>query len=265
MDIGKAIGLGVLQGLTEFLPVSSSGHLVLVQRMFPAGISEALAFDVCLHFGTLLAVLWYFREDLAYMAAALAGKTDDPRYPARWVWLLAVATVPAAIIGGLWAETIEAAFGSILAVGIALLTTAFLLWIGSRSFGGRRGPLELSVADAVVVGFFQAGALVPGLSRSGSTIVGALTRGLDQDTAARFAFLMSVPAIGGAVVRNAAGVETLLRADGLAVAAGTAAAALTGWLAIELMMRAVRVGRLLPFALYCGVLGGVTLLVGVVQ
>ncbi|RMF22862.1 MAG: undecaprenyl-diphosphate phosphatase [Deltaproteobacteria bacterium] len=264
MGIGKAIGLGVLQGLTEFLPVSSSGHLVLVQHLFPEGISEALAFDVCLHFGTLVAVLWYFRADLIHMASALSGKSRDPRYPARWVWLLALATVPAALVGGLWAQRIEAAFGSILAVGIALLTTAVLLWIGSRCLGGRRGPLDLGAADAVVVGIFQAAALVPGVSRSGSTIVGALTRGLDEDTAARFAFLMSVPAIGGAVLRNASDVGVLLRADGLAVLAGTAAAAVTGFLAIELMMRAVRVGRLLPFALYCGVLGGLTLLVGVV-
>ncbi|RMD85515.1 MAG: undecaprenyl-diphosphate phosphatase [Candidatus Dadabacteria bacterium] len=264
MGIGKAIALGVLQGLTEFLPVSSSGHLVLVQHMFPEGVRQALAFDVCLHFGTLLAVVWYFRADLRALALAAAGRSQDARYPVRWVWLLAVATIPAAVVGTLWARRIEAAFGSVLAVGLALLATAGLLWIGSRCLGGRRGPAELGVADAVIVGFFQAAALVPGISRSGSTITGALARGIEPDTAARFAFLMSVPAIAGAMLENLRAVGSLLEADGTAVVAGTLAAAVTGWLAIEVMMRAVRVGRLLPFALYCGGLGIVTLVVGVV-
>ncbi len=263
MGIGKAIGLGVLQGLTEFLPVSSSGHLAIAQNLFPQGISDALAFDVCLHFGTLLAVAWYFRADLIEMLRALRPAAVGGGYERRWVWLLALATLPAAVIGGTMAGAIEGAFASLPAIGLALLTTSALLWLGARRSSGSRRPAEVLAGDALVIGFFQAAALVPGISRSGSTITAGLLRGLEPDTAARFAFLMSIPAIAGAVVHDAAGVGELLRSDRTAVLAGTLAAAFTGWLAIAVMMRAVRVGRLLPFALYCMALGVVTLLVGV--
>jgi undecaprenyl-diphosphatase len=256
VGIFKAVALGILQGLTEFLPVSSSGHLVLAQQLFPAGITHAVAFDVCLHFGTLVAVVVYFRADLLRMARAVflrgeePGRPDSPdSYLGRWVWLLGAATVPVGIVGLLFAGPIEHAFGSTRGVGIALLCTSVLLVLGSRHLGGRKGPEKLGLRDALVIGLFQAVAIIPGISRAGSTITGGLLADLQPGTAARFAFLLSIPA-------------ELISADPAAVAAGTVAAGLTGWLAIEIMMRAVRLGRLAPFAVYCAVLGCVTLLAG---
>ena len=261
MQIIRALLLGVVQGLTEFLPVSSSGHLVLTEHLLPGGFSDAVAFDVCLHFGTLLAVLVYFRDDLLGMLAEVTGRgTGDEPYLRRWVGLLTLATIPLVIFALLFRSQLVIAFESTRAVGVALFVTAGLLFVATQFLGGERKAGDLGVADALFIGLFQAVAVVPGISRSGATITGALCRGVERATAARFAFLMSLPAIGGAMVGNWSGVGQLLAEEPAAVAAGTAAAALTGWLAIDLMMRAVRMGRLLPFALYCTVLGVAALL-----
>ena len=269
MGLLKAIALGVLQGLTEFLPISSSGHLVIVQQLFPTGIEHPVAFDVCLHFGTLLAVVVYFRADLLEMARALFTRADpdlpvdpDADYRRRWIWLLGVATLPLTLVGLSLHESLEEAFGSIEAAGAALFVTACLLLIASRTVHGKRGPEQMNLRDALTIGVFQAVALVPGISRSGATITGGLLRGLDPSTAARFSFLLSVPAILGAMVLSFADVTDLLATDPTPILAGVAAAAITGWLAIEVMMRAVKLGRLAPFAVYCVILGSFALLRG---
>lgn len=265
MGIPIAIFLGILQGLTEFLPVSSSGHLVIAQQLYPGGLDHALAFDICLHFGTLLAVVAYFRAELIGMTRSIFGGASAPEpHLRRWVGMLAVATTPIVIVGLTLREPLEHAFTSLTAVGFSLLVTACLLTLAGRLPGGKQTPERLGVRDALIIGAFQALAVVPGISRSGATITGCLSRGLAPDAAARFAFLLSLPAITGAVVLNIGEVGVLLSEDITAVAAGTSAAALTGWLAIDLMMRAVRLGRLAPFAVYCAILGTVTLLVGLV-
>jgi undecaprenyl-diphosphatase len=256
MTLAKAIALGVLQALTEFLPVSSSGHLALAQQLFPGGIEDSLAFDVWLHFGTLLAVLVYFRRDLAAMTRSLFGSPpEDAPYLRDWIFRLGVATLPIAVVGLTMKDHVEQAFTSTVAVGIGLLLTAGLLTFASRRSGGRRGGADVSWLDALAIGCFQAVAIWPGISRSGSTIAGALGRGLDRTTAARFAFLLAIPAIAGAMVGHLDGVGTVLATDPAAVISGTAAAAVTGWVAVDVMMRVVRLGRLMPFALYCSVLG----------
>lgn len=220
-----------------------------------------MAFDVALHVGTLVAVLVYFRNDLWNMSLAMLGRpVADAQVLRRWVGLLAVATLPVVFVGGLFADRIEVAFSSVPLVGAALLLTAALLWFAARCPEGGRGPATLGLMDALVIGVFQAVGIVPGVSRSGSTIAGALLRGIDRDAAARFAFLMAVPAITGATLKNLDGMRDLAAQDPLPVLAGMAAAAITGWLAIEVMMRLVRSGRLRGFALYCLVLGSVTLL-----
>lgn len=265
MGIPIAIFLGVVQGLTEFLPVSSSGHLVIAQQLYPGGLEHALAFDVCLHFGTLVAVVVYFRSDLLGMARSiLGGKNAAEPHLQRWVWMLGVATVPIVIVGLTLREPLEHAFSSLTFVGFALLITAGLLTLAGRLPGGSKTPEALTVRDALIIGAFQAFAVVPGISRSGATITGCLSRSLTPDAAARFAFLLSLPAITGALVLNSSEVGELLSHDVSAVATGTLAAALTGWLAIDVMMRAVRLGRLAPFAVYCAIVGTVTLLMGLV-
>lgn len=270
MGLLKAIALGIVQGLTEFLPISSSGHLVLAQQLFPSGIHRGLAFDVCLHFGTLLAVVGYFRADLFQMLRIVLGRESadassnpEAAYLGRWVWLLGIATVPVAVVGLSAKDTLHYMFGSIEAVGTALLLTAMFLMIASRNLDGQRGAGELGVVDAIIIGSFQAVAIIPGVSRSGSTITGGLLRGLDASTAARFSFLLSIPAILGAMITSAGEVSALVSEDAGAVLAGVTAAALTGWLAIEVMMRAVKLGRLAPFAIYCVILGAFALFTGV--
>jgi undecaprenyl-diphosphatase len=265
MGIPIAIFLGILQGLTEFLPVSSSGHLVIAQQLYPGALPHALAFDVCLHFGTLIAVVIYFREDLFGMARAVfSGPRATEPHLQRWVGMLAVATIPIVIIGGTLHYQLEQAFTSLTAVGFALLVTASLLMLARGLSGGSLAPEGLTVRDAIAIGCFQALAVVPGISRSGATIVGCLSRNLAPDAAARFAFLLSLPAITGALVLNISAVGELLSQDLTPVLAGMASAAITGFLAIDVMMKAVRLGRLTPFAVYCAILGAVTLLMGLV-
>ncbi len=263
MGVLKAIGLGILQGLTEFLPVSSSGHLVLAQQLFPSGVESPLAFDVVVHVGTLLSVLAYFRKDLgAMIRSSIPGAAPPEDYLGRWVWLLALATLPIVAVAVAFSDAVDAAFHSTVAVGPALWLTASALVIASRLSPGTRGGAALTWRDAVIIGLFQAMAVVPGVSRSGLTIVGGLLAGLERETAARFAFLLSVPAIIGATLFNIDSIGALYAEEAAALVAGLLAAAITGWIAIEVMMRAVRVGRLVPFALYCFVVGGLTLLVG---
>lgn len=264
MEILGAVALGVVQGVTEFLPVSSSGHLVIAQQFFPmVSLGNALAFDVCLHFGTLMAVLVYFRRDLTGMAAALIGRgAAGEEYLKRWAGLLVLSTVPIAIVGISARGLLVHAFESLSAVGVALLATGGLLVFATRYLAGSRGAEQLGVRDALWIGMFQAVAVIPGISRSGATIAGALGQGLDRATSARFAFLMSLPAIAGAMASSMGEVGLLLDQHAVAVAAGTAAAAVTGWFAIDVMMKAVQAGRLMPFAVYCGLLGAGALLLG---
>ncbi len=261
VDVLHAIVLGIIQGLTEFLPVSSSGHLVLAQYLFSSEFSQALAFDVVLHLGTLTAVLIYFRADLFAMAKAFVGiEVEGGEALRRWVWLLALSTVPIVVVAGLFADSIELAFSSVPLVGASLLCTGLLIFFVAGRGRCGSGPEQLSWQQALLIGGFQVFGIVPGISRSGSTIAGALLGGVERETAAKFAFLMSVPAIVGAMVHNADSVQRLLAAELVPVAAGAAASAVTGWLAIEIMMQAVRRGRLLWFAIYCLGLGSLTLI-----
>ncbi len=261
MTTFEAILLGILQGLTEFLPVSSSGHLVLAQHIVGSAPEQAVAFDVALHGGTLAAVLVYFRADLLAMArAALGAGGETAAVDRRWIGLLALATLPVVVVGLAAADQIEAAFQSVPLVGFALVATAAMLLAASARPPGGRGREGVGALDALVIGTFQAVGVIPGISRSGSTITGALLRGIDRDTAARFSFLLAVPAISGAIVRHLPELAGILGENPSALAAGVAASALTGWLAIEVMMRAVRGGRLRGFALYCLVVGGAALM-----
>ncbi|MFP6625518.1 MAG: undecaprenyl-diphosphate phosphatase [Deltaproteobacteria bacterium] len=268
----EALILGVLQGFTEFLPVSSSGHLALAQTiMGGGGQASRLSFVVALHVGTLLAVLVYFRRELAAMALTLVpGRGEAGSWQQRWVGLLAAATLPIVAVGLGFADAIEAAFSSLGAVGTGLLATAALLasaqWrlqAGRRAGREERPARALGLRDALLIGAFQAVAVFPGVSRSGACIAGALLCGLERGVAARFAFLLSIPAISGATILHLPEIAAVAAQNPVALAVGTLAAASTGWLAIDVMMRAVGRGRLLPFALYCSVLGALTLAAGV--
>ncbi|ADU51153.1 Bacitracin resistance protein BacA [Thermaerobacter marianensis DSM 12885] len=269
LSLWKAIVLGVVQGLTEFLPVSSSGHLAVAENVLGVQL-PGLAFEVMVHLGTLAAVLAVYGRDLGAAVAGFlrtggglwaggggpaAGTAErgwaglDPG--TRLGWLVIVGTIPAAVAGFALESRIEAAFDSPGLVAVFWIFTGFLLWWAARRPEGGR-PLErATLADALAVGLFQALALLPGVSRSGSTLVGGLVRGLRREEAARLSFLLSVPAIAGAAVLQ---LPDLLAAGtaggGVALLAGALAAAVTGYAAIRWLWRWLVTGRLSWFAYY---------------
>jgi undecaprenyl-diphosphatase len=253
--------LGIVQGITEFLPVSSSGHLVLSEHllgMHPPGI----ALELTLHVGTLLAVVLYYRRDLWLVACGgtrfLAGRrsADDLR---GWnlVTLLVVGTLPAVIAAVLFGDRVEAAFkdprlvsGCLVVTGLLLLSTLLV----------RREERQPRIVDALVVGLFQAASLFPGISRSGSTMAAGLFRKLKPEEAARFSFLLSVPAILGAVVFKAKEVAGgLAGADAGLYVLGFAASFVFGLTSIAVLLRVMRRGRFGLFGAYCVVIGVVGL------
>ncbi|HYC55473.1 MAG TPA: undecaprenyl-diphosphate phosphatase [Candidatus Binatia bacterium] len=261
MTIVQALILGIVQGLTEFLPVSSDGHLVIVQEVFGLRPPNAVAYDVLLHLGTLVAVVAYFWRDLSEMALALIGRGGpDQKTRIYWIFLLGIATVPVAIAGVLFEDWIGETFNSAAIAGVGLLVTGTMLaFIVGRGATGRM-PADLTVRDAVLIGSIQTLALLPGVSRSGSTLFGALTIGLERNTAARFSFLLSIPAIVGALVLKAPAVLEMAReGEAAPLIVGPVAAAITGWLAIEVMMRAIRSGSLRGFSVYCWTAGALVL------
>ena len=260
MTILSAIILGLVQGLTEFLPVSSSAHLVFADHFLHLRLSEAdtVSFAVLVHLGTLLAVLVYFRKDILALLVGAGQLIARPRAAwrenpsSRLFVLLLLGTVPAAVIGVTLEDFFSQAFQNVPGTALLLLgTAAMLFWISRRPHGGR--TLENATAkDALLIGAFQALAILPGISRSGSTITGGLLRGLDRDAAPRFSFLLSVPIIlAGGLFDLKDTLESGFSVPVPVAAAGFIAAAVSGYLAVVLLLGVVRRGRLDRFAYYC--------------
>lgn len=257
--------LGLVQGLTEFLPVSSSGHLVLVQHLLGITTPQVL-FDVVVHLGTLLAVVVATGPELAAVVRgvlawprALGGGAADgarARESRLAAWVL-VGTVPAALVGLLLADRVEALFGSARVVGGALLVTAAILAAAARAPARSATLWELGAGRAFLIGLAQAVAVVPGISRSGSTIAAGVLAGVEREAAARFSFLLAVPTIAGAGVlvalREAAGQLASPGAGPLLV--GFVAAAVSGYAAIRLLLATLRRGSLAWFAAYVAIVG----------
>ncbi|MDK2810183.1 MAG: undecaprenyl-diphosphatase [Petroclostridium sp.] len=268
MNTFVAIILGIVQGLTEFLPVSSSGHLVIFQELF--GMNELeqshLLFDTLLHFGTLLSICLVYSKDIYHlikgffemMADIPKGNININSSPyRRMVMLLITATIPAVIIGFLFKDAFETMFKSIRVVGFTLLFTGFLLWITSKLIPGSKDEKNVKYSNAFVIGLFQSLAITPGISRSGSTIVGALLNGLKKEFAVKFSFLMSIPAILGAAVLQ---VPDLMKqgfnsTDVFSYTAGTLAAAITGFIAIKFLINLLNRGKFYLFSYYCWTVG----------
>jgi len=258
----QAIALGVIQGLSEFLPISSSAHLALVPWLL-GWEDPGLSFDVALHFGTLLAVLWYFRmEWLALIKAAFGiittGRVETPEK--RRVVYLIVATIPGAIGGFLLQKQAESAFRSPQIIAIALIVMGIVLWLVDKAVDQRRILGEMRWIDALLIGLSQVIALIPGVSRSGSTISTARGLRFDRESAAEFSFLMSMPIIAAAVVIEG---PKALQEGGLTneLMSGVVASAISGWLAISVLMRYVSRHSYGIFALYRVILGIVVLAV----
>ena len=271
MDLSmQALVLGIVQGLTEFLPISSSGHLIVVPYLLGWNdpFIDSLAFSVMLHMGTLVALLAYFWRDwLRLVPAGLAAirdrsLADDP--DRRLAWLLVVTAIPGAIVGVLLNDFIEQHVRLAGSVAVLLMIGAVILYVADRTRPRLRAMTDLSFAAALGIGLAQAVALFPGISRSGISISAARFLGLDRENAARFSFLMATPIIAGAGLfeaRKMIGADSGLAGHTGLIAIGFAAALASGLVAIAAMLRFLRTNSLTVFVVYRIVLAAVVLVV----
>jgi undecaprenyl-diphosphatase len=272
MDIIQAIIIGIAQGLTEFLPVSSSAHLVFVPHLL--GTESNLAFDTILHVGTLVAVVAYFFKDVLEMIRAFFSSLIDiahrkfreglkeDRYK-KLAWLVIIGSIPAGLVGILFKDFFEGLFNNIPIVGFFLLITGVLLYASemvSRKTVHKKDLKEFSIKNSLLIGIAQACSIAPGISRSGATISTGLFLGLDRKLAARFSFLLSIPAILGAALVQAKDISSVLDISTAATVAGFIAAAITGYLAIKIVLKLISERDLLIFAYYCWIVGALTLI-----
>ena len=263
MSLLQAVVLGIVQGLTEFLPVSSSAHLALVPWAL-GWRDPGLAFDVALHLGTLVAVLWYFRAEWLRLIRSAVGilttrRLDTPEK--RRVVYLIIATIPGGIAGLLLSHYAETAFRSPTLIAVTLIVMGVLLWVVDKVGRQDREIDQMTWAHALALGIAQCFALVPGVSRSGSTITAGRALGFRRESAAVFSFLMSMPITAAAALKE---VPAALHEQGLSAALllGVLASAVSGWLAIAVLLRYVSRHSYGAFAAYRVLLGlGVLLLV----
>lgn len=255
MTIIEAIILGLVQGLTEFIPVSSSGHLVLLHELF--GITETgLAFDVSLHIGTLMALIIFFHKEIRLLILGILGRNNHKKL----AWLIAFATVPAVIAGVLLKDLAETSFRSVTIVAVNLILVALLMIMAEnyakKHFEKKTALHKINLKQAMTIGVAQAVALVPGVSRSGSTITAGIFSGLDRVAATRFSFLLAIPATFGAVLKTLldGGASELGSQPGVAFA-GIFAAFLSGLFAIRFLIRYLAKHDLKIFAYYRIALG----------
>jgi undecaprenyl-diphosphatase len=272
LPIYQAVVLAIVQGLGEFIPISSSGHLILVRRLLgwnELSPAHELTFDVALHFGTLLSVLFYFRRTwFQIIRAALGGKVvrfseaggsdanltlEEQKDERMLLWFLAIATIPGAIAGKLLEHSAEDYFREhVVLIAGALILVALLMWLGEKVSTLSKPLTRISFADSLLVGIAQAFALIPGVSRSGSTITAGLFRNMTRDAAVRFSFLLSTPIIAGAVLLKAhelhkEGVPAGMQAPFIV---GIIVSALVGYAAIAWLIRYLQSNSLKAFIIY---------------
>lgn len=260
-DIGEAGLFGVIQGATEFLPISSSGHLLLLHNIIGDNTVNAQAFDVALHVGTLAALFWFFWADIwVYAAAAWAWIRRPTRAASpdqRLAGYILLSAVPGAIIGAQFETFFATAVRSPVVVGVTLMTAGILLWAADRFRRQLYDLQHLNWRRALFIGLAQAVALIPGVSRSGATISMGRLLGLDRPSAARFSFLMAVPIIAGAALKEGLDLGQVGVTSGelLDMAVGVIVAAIVGYLAIRGLLRYVSQRSYAVFAVYRLALG----------
>ena len=269
MDIIQAIIIGLVQGLTEFLPVSSSAHLIFAQQAL--GVADVgLAFDVLMHVGTLVAVIVYFFNDIVNMIKGFLlslvdlkngnfmGELKKDPYK-KLAWLTILATIPIGIVGVLFNDIVESMFMGLTVPAFLLLITGCLLYVSQRMNTGKIDVRNITLKEALIMGCGQALAILPGLSRSGTTIAAGLFAGLDKEFAAKFSFILSIPAILGAAVFQLKDLSGGSVEIGACIA-GFIVAAISGYLAISFLLKIVREKSLDIFAYYCWIVGIIVLI-----
>ena len=286
ISILQAIILGIFQGLTEFIPISSSAHLIVLPWFFGWDESSltSLAFDVSLHMGTLVAVLWFFRADwLRLIGAGLASLRErkigaDPNR--RQAWLLVLGCIPGGIVGALAESKVEEVFhqpnqphqvGAMIAIGLVLAFAGALMLLADRLARHLRGLANLNARDALIIGLAQALAIFPGVSRSGATITAGLALGLERSAAARFSFLLSAPIIAGAGVKSMWDVLQGVLADPTTASGlvlfpiGFAAAAISGYFCIKFLLQYLQHHSIAVFTYYRWAMALVIIVVALVR
>lgn len=285
MSFLEAVLMGIIQGLTEFLPVSSSGHLALFKILLDVETDTGMLFDVLLHLGTLLAIFAVFYKDIFHMIGegfAIIGdffrntviffgnvfqKRDDPYYRLidnsyrKFVMLVIVSTIPTGIIGYVASDVIESASQFLIVPGCFLVLTSILLFISDRIDSGSKTPKNVSYSNAFFIGICQGFATLPGLSRSGTTIAACLLSKFNRKFAVKYSFIMSIPAVFGAVVLKLTDLKevSLTASDAGCYAAGVLCAAVVGYICIRAMLVVVKQRKFTIFAVYCFIIGVVSI------
>lgn len=268
MEFFKAIILGTIQGLTEFLPISSSGHLILFQNVLGLDTPE-LIFDVSVHLGTLVAVIIFFAKEISrltkkffillYNIKDFKKNLKDPDI--RMLILITVGSVPTAVLGFLFSLVSGKLFSSTTLVGFMLILTGIILWI-TKNIGSKKADIDgFTFKKSFLIGVAQGFAVIPGISRAGFTISTALFLGIKQKLAVRYSFLLSIPAICGAQILSLNNFVSETPPSGKVIAAGIVTACITGYFALMFLMYIIKKEHLYYFAPYCWLLGAVTLFV----
>jgi len=257
VDLGHILGLGILQGLTEFLPISSSAHLILLPLLL-GWEDQGLAFDVAVHVGTLLAVVVYFRADLKRLINGWLNSVLRQQHTqdSRLAWFVVLGTLPVGVAGLMLGEFIEMYLRSPIVIATTTIIFALLLWWADAKGARTRVQHQLTLKDVVIIGFYQVIALVPGTSRSGITMTAGLLLGLTREAAARFSFLLSIPLIFLAgCLKTAELVAGALPVDWFSIILGVVVSALSAFLCISVFLKLLEKMGMLPFVLYRLILG----------
>lgn len=252
MDYIQALILGIIQGLTEFLPVSSSGHLELGKAILGSVPEENLTFTVILHFATALSTILVFRKDILQLIKGLFQFKNNDEF--KFSLKIVLSMIPAALVGILLEDQIDSMFnGNVFFVGCMLILTAGLLLLADRA---KNTDKQLNEKSAFIIGISQAIAILPGISRSGATISTAVLLGVDKEQSARFSFLMVVPLIFGKIAKDILGGEiSLSSSEAMPMMVGFIAAFFTGLLACTWMIKLVKNSKLSYFSIYCLIVG----------
>ncbi|HHY14329.1 MAG TPA: undecaprenyl-diphosphate phosphatase [Thermoanaerobacterales bacterium] len=268
MTILDSILLGIFQGLTEFLPISSSGHLVLLQELLNIE-SPGVVIEVLLHIGTLISVIVYFWSDILSIIYELINIVKNKGRLANiqsnesniLIKMVVIGSIPTALIGILFESLLKKGYENVYIVGIMLLLTGLLLWWSSK-LSGNKAIKDITVSDSIFIGFFQGLAINPGLSRSGSTIFASLFRGIERESAVKFSFILSLPAVCGAFLFEAKDIYKIgianINITGCII--GIACAAISGYFAIKFLMKLLLDDKLHYFSYYCWIIGVLILL-----
>lgn len=277
MGYFEAIILGFIQGLAEFLPISSSGHLAMLQHFFGIDGDKVIFFSVVLHLGTLVSVFIVYKKEILELCLELVNLIKDifigkglriNDNPVRKLGIMIiVATIPTVIIGFLFQDIFSSLFNSLIAIGVGWIITGFLMYFAEKIAGANKLIDRMNYRNAIFVGLLQGFAICPGVSRSGSTLVGGLISGLDREFAVKFAFLISIPSILGSAILELpkaikAGIDLSILGP---MAVGFIVAAVSGYVAIKAMIKVVSQKKLKYFSTYVWVIGVLTIVYGVVS